>query len=233
MENDFFFQLFEAESSTFTYLIGDYATKEAALIDSVIETHERDFRLIEELNLQLKYILDTHVHADHITGAAMMKKKTKALIGISALASLSCADINLDDDDELILGKQKIRAITTPGHTDSCISFYWNNRVFTGDTLLIRGSGRTDFQQGSNEKLFHSVREKLFKLPDSTLVYPAHDYKGFTSSSIFLEKKFNPRLGLEKTFEDFQTIMQELKLPYPKKIEQALPANLSCGLIKT
>jgi len=139
---------------------------------------------------------------------------------------VECVDLLLEDGQELKLGDKTIKAITTPGHTNSCMSFYFEGKVFTGDTLLIRGSGRTDFQQGSSENLYHSVHNKLYLLPDETVVYPAHDYRGFTSSTIALEKKFNPRLGVGKSIDDFKKIMNELKLPYPKKIDVSLPANL-------
>lgn len=226
-----FFQLFESESSTYTYLIADKKTNEAAIIDPVIETFDRDRKLIEDLDLKLMYIIDTHVHADHITAANELRKCKGAKTAVSVGAGVQCVDINLEDGQELLLGDKTIKAIATPGHTDSCMSFYFEDRVFTGDTLLIRGCGRTDFQQGSNEKLFHSVREKLFQLPEDTIVYPAHDYRGFTSTTIGLEKKFNPRLKLSNSFEDFKSIMNELKLAYPKKIDAALPANLACGNI--
>ena len=232
MKNDLiFFQLFESESSTYTYIIGDDLTKEAAIIDPVIETLDRDLNFLEELGLRLVYILDTHIHADHITSADQIRKATGAKTVVSSEANVACVDILLEDGQELKLGQKVIKAIATPGHTNSCMSFYFEGRVFTGDTLLIRGSGRTDFQQGSTDKLYHSVHEKLFKLPDSTVVYPAHDYKGFTSSTIGLEKKFNPRLGQNKTLDDFKKIMSELKLPYPKKIDISLPANLKCGML--
>ncbi len=227
-----FFQLFEHESSTYTYIIADKVTLEAAIIDPVLETFKRDLELLKELNLKLKYILDTHIHADHITGANELRRITGAKTAVSHLAKIDCADINLIDNQELKLGDKIIKAIATPGHTHSCISFYFDEKVFTGDALLIRSCGRTDFQQGSSEVLFKSVREKLFTLPDDTIVYPAHDYKGFTSSTILLEKKFNPRLNLLKSYSEFKKIMDELNLPYPKKIDASLPANLECGLIK-
>ena len=233
MKNDIvFYQLFEPESSTYTYIIGDELTKEAAIIDPVIETLDRDLNFLAELDLRLVYILDTHIHADHITSADQIRKATGAKTVVNAAANVACVDILLEDGQELKLGQKVIKAISTPGHTNSCMSFYFEGRVFTGDALLIRGSGRTDFQQGSTENLYHSVHEKLFKLPDSTIVYPAHDYRGFTSSTIGQEKKFNPRLAENKTLDDFKKIMSELKLPYPKKIDVSLPANLKCGMLK-
>ncbi len=232
MKNDVtFFQLFEPESSTYTYIIGDDLSKEAAIIDPVIETLDRDLNFLQELGLNLVYIIDTHIHADHVTAADQIRKATGAKTVANALSNIECVDIFLQDGQELKLGQKIIKAIATPGHTHSCMSFYFEGKVFTGDTLLIRGCGRTDFQEGSTEKLFHSVHDKLFKLPDSTIVYPAHDYRGFTSSTIGLEKKFNPRLGGSKTLNDFKKIMNELKLSYPKKIDISLPANLKCGMI--
>lgn len=224
-----FHQLFEAESSTYTYIIADRQTKEAAIIDPVLETVDRDLKLIEELGLKLKYVLDTHIHADHITGAGEIRRRTQAQTAVSAQAEVDCVDIPLEDGQELLLGERKIRVISTPGHTNTCVSYAFEGMLFTGDALLIRGCGRTDFQQGSSEKLFDSVHGKLFQLPDETVVYPAHDYRGHTASTIELEKKFNPRLGIRKSKEDFKKIMAELKLANPKKIHEAVPANLACG----
>jgi len=228
-EQIYFYQLFESESSTFTYLIGDRKSQEAAIIDPVIEMADRDAKLISELGLKLKYTLETHVHADHITGANELRKRTGAKTALSKNSGVHCADLLLGDGQRLTLGQRTIEVIATPGHTDSCVSYLFGDMVFTGDALLIRGCGRTDFQQGSSEKLFQSVREKLFKLPASTKVYPGHDYKGFTVSSIEEESKFNPRLALDKSLEDFQKIMSNLNLALPKKIKQSVPANLVCG----
>lgn len=227
-----FYQLFEKESSTYTYILADTKTKEAAIIDPVLETVDRDLQLIEELELNLIYVLDTHVHADHITAADEIRKRTKAKTAVSIQAGIGCVDIPLEDNQELMLGDKKITVIATPGHTNTCVSYYFEGLLFTGDSLTIRGTGRTDFQEGSSENLYHSIHEKLFKLPDSTTVYPAHDYRGQTSTTIGLEKKLNPRLGSGKTIEDFKKIMSELNLPHPKKIHEAVPANLACGKIK-
>lgn len=224
-----FHQLFEPESSTYTYIIADKNSKEAAIIDPVLETVDRDLNLISELGLRLMYVLDTHIHADHITGAGEIRKRTQAKTGLSQDAEVGCIDIPFEDGQELLLGEKKIKVIATPGHTNSCMSYAFEGMIFTGDALLIRGCGRTDFQQGSSEKLFQSVREKLFKLPDDMIVYPAHDYRGQTASTIGLEKKFNPRLGVSKSKEEFTKIMAELNLANPKKIHEAVPANLACG----
>lgn len=229
-ESSILYQLFERESSTYTYLIADPVSREAAIIDPVIETVDRDLKLIQELGFTLKYVLDTHVHADHITGAGEIRKRTGAKSAVSEDANVDCVDMHLQDGQELFLGDQKITALSTPGHTDSCMSFVFDGKVFTGDALLIRGTGRTDFQQGSSDKLYDSVLQKLFTLPDETRVYPGHDYRGQTSSTIGLEKKFNPRLGLGKSKSDFVKTMSELKLDHPKKIHEAVPANLACGM---
>ena len=227
-----FHQLFESQSSTYTYLLADPLSREAVLIDPVYEMVSRDLGLIQDLKLNLKYILDTHIHADHITGASELRKHTGAKTAVSKNAKLDCVDIELEDGSEINFGTFKIKALETPGHTDSCLSYYSEGRIFTGDALLIRGSGRTDFQGGSSEKLYQSVTKKLFQLPPETLVYPAHDYKGFTVSTIKMETEHNPRLGKNKSQAEFIQMMADLKLAYPKKIDEALPANRACGQIK-
>ena len=224
-----FYQLFEPETSTYTYLIADKKTKEAALIDPVLETVDRDLNLIEELGLRLMYVLDTHVHADHITGAGEIRNRTKAKTAVSAESKVDCVDIFLEDGQELLLGDKKIKAIATPGHTDSCMTYAFEGMIFTGDALLIRGCGRTDFQQGSSDKLYDSVHGKLYQLPEDTIVYPGHDYRGQTHSTIGMEKKYNARLAEHKTKDEFKKTMAELKLANPKKIHEAVPANLMCG----
>lgn len=226
------YQLFEPQSSTYTYLIFDEKTREAAIIDPVLETVERDYKLIQEMGLKLLYVLDTHIHADHITGAGELRRLTGAKSAVSKKAKVECCDIPLEDGQELLLGNSKLKVIATPGHTDGCLSYYFEGHVFTGDALLIRGCGRTDFQQGSSETLFDSVTQKLFVLPDSTILCPGHDYRGFTKSTIGDEKKFNPRLGGGVKKESFIKTMAELKLADPKKIHEALPANLACGRVE-
>lgn len=226
-----FHQLFEAETSTYTYLLADELTREAILIDTVLECVERDFKLLKEMDLNLKYIIDTHIHADHITGSGELRKRTGAKTCISSKAKVDCIDVSLNDGDELHFGSYTLKAIETQGHTDSCMSFKIADMIFTGDVLLIRGTGRTDFQQGSANKMFQSIREKIFTLPLSTKIYPGHDYKGFTFSTVELESKFNPRISINKTNDEFQKIMSELKLAPPKKIDTAVPLNLKCGIL--
>lgn len=221
-------QLFDPESSTYTYVLTDPSTREAAIIDPVLEQLERDLAFLAEHGLTLRYVLDTHVHADHVTGAGALRERTGAKTGLARAAAVGCADLGLQDGDELPLGSTKIRVIATPGHTDGCLSYHWDGAVFTGDALLIRGSGRTDFQQGSSKRLYASVTERLFTLPDETRVYPAHDYKGQTSSTIGDEKRLNPRFA-NKSLAEFEKIMSELKLAEPKKIKEAVPANQRCG----
>ncbi len=227
--NIIFYQLFEHESSTYTYIIADKKTKETAIIDPVLETIDRDLKLINELGLKLKYVLDTHIHADHITGAGEIRKRTGAQTGVSKEAAVSCVDLPLEDGQELFLGDKKIKVIATPGHTNTCLTYAFEDMIFTGDALLIRGCGRTDFQQGSADKLFESVRTKLFSLSKDTKIYPAHDYKGLTSSTIEMEKQHNPRLGDHISKDEFKKIMSNLKLDNPKKIHEAVPANMACG----
>ncbi|PIS09879.1 MAG: MBL fold metallo-hydrolase [Bdellovibrio sp. CG10_big_fil_rev_8_21_14_0_10_47_8] len=232
-KNLIFYQLFEHETSTYTYLLGDAKSKEAVLIDPVLETVDRDLQLVNDLGLKLKYVLDTHVHADHVTGAGEIRKRTQAKTAVSADAKVACMDVPLHDGDTLQFGTFEIKALSTPGHTDSCMSYVCEGMAFTGDALLIRGCGRTDFQQGSSHKLFQSVTHQLFTLPPDTVVYPGHDYRGQTKSSVEIEKKFNPRLGGGKTEAEFVKLMSELKLAQPKKIHEAVPANMACGNIKS
>eukprot|EP00607_Mallomonas_marina_P010126 CAMPEP_0182419760 /NCGR_PEP_ID=MMETSP1167-20130531/4139_1 /TAXON_ID=2988 /ORGANISM="Mallomonas Sp, Strain CCMP3275" /LENGTH=391 /DNA_ID=CAMNT_0024594843 /DNA_START=114 /DNA_END=1289 /DNA_ORIENTATION=- len=225
-----FKQLFESESCTYTYLLADRRLKEAILIDPVLETVDRDERLLKELGLTLKYAINTHCHADHITGTGLLKQRFPGCQSAIAESSGAQADIKLNDGDRIEFGGRALMCIATPGHTSGCVSYVMDDfsRVFTGDALLIRGCGRTDFQGGSAEQLYESVHSKLFSLPNNTLVYPAHDYKGLTCSSVGEEKAFNPRLT--KSVAEFVEIMAGLNLPYPKKIDASLPKNMVCGV---
>ncbi|MEA5574354.1 MBL fold metallo-hydrolase [Calothrix sp. UHCC 0171] len=224
-----FRQLFDSESSTYTYLLADENTKAAILIDPVLEQVERDLKLLRELGLSLRFCLETHVHADHITGTAKLREATGCLGIVPAKAQVACADKHIKDGDTLQLGTINIQAIATPGHTDSHMTYYVNrDRLFTGDALFIRGCGRTDFQSGDAGVLFDSVTQRLFTLPDNTLVYPGHDYRGHTVSTIAEEKQSNPRFS-GRSREEFIEFMGNLNLPNPKKIMEAVPANESCG----
>ena len=224
-----FRQLLDKESSTYTYLLADLTLKEAILIDPVLEQVERDRQLLQELDLSLRYCLETHIHADHITGTAKHREATGCLGIVPDKAHVICADRYIKDGETLQLGSITIEAIATPGHTDSHLTYYVNNdRVFTGDALLIRGCGRTDFQSGDAGTLFDSVTQRLFTLPDETLVYPAHDYRGNTVSTIKEENQWNPRfVGRDRA--NFIEFMANLNLPDPKKIMEAVPANEHCG----
>ena len=225
----FFRPLFEKESSTYTYLLADSDTKEAIIIDAVAETQQRDIGLIEELGLDLKYIIETHVHADHITSSCPLKQKfVNAQIVLGEINSVACADVLINDGDNLQFGQYDVTAMSTPGHTDGCMSFIVGDKVFTGDALLIRSCGRCDFQGGSAEKLFDSI-SRLFTLPDETYVYPAHDYGGRTVSSIWEEKAFNEMIGggVDKT--EFIHRVEAMELSLPAKIHVAVPANQVCG----
>lgn len=222
-------QLFDPRSSTYSYLLWDEQSRDAAFIDSVKEQVERDRQLIEELKLNLKYLLETHIHADHITGAGDLRKHFGAQVLVHKSSDSQCADKLLNDGDIIRLNQKSIKVLYTPGHTNTDISYVISGAVFTGDTLLIRGSGRTDFQSGNPGEAYDSITGKLFVLPDSTTVYPGHDYNGFTASSIGEEKQYNPRVGNGKTREEYIRIMDGMDLPKPKMIDQAVPGNLQCG----
>ncbi len=227
-----FRQLFDAESSTYTYLLADEASKEAVLIDPVLEQVDRDIGLLNDLQLKLVYALDTHVHADHVTGCGTLRARLGAQTVLSERAGTGYPDILVKQGDKLHFGRYWLEVRETPGHTNGCISYVTGDhkKVFTGDALLIRGSGRTDFQQGDARTLYQSVHGQIFSLPPETEIYPGHDYKGRTVTTVEEEMRLNPRLGGGKTVEDFVAIMGALQLAYPKKIDIALPANLACGV---
>lgn len=225
-----FRQLFEPLSSTYTYLIGCEKTGQAMLIDPVVNSLERDLGVLHEHGLTLAWTLDTHIHADHITGALHLRQQVGSRIAAPALERLECADEGLHEGVPFRLGSIELKPLHTPGHTDGHFAYLLGDRVFTGDALLIDGCGRTDFQNGDAPTLYQSVKTKLFTLPDECLVYPAHDYQNRRVSSIGQEKRRNPRLGGERTLEEFQRIMAELKLAYPKFIDYAVPGNRRCGV---
>jgi len=225
-----FRQLYEPLSSTYTYLLGDEDTGQAVLIDPVITTMERDLTEVQRLGLNLAYTVDTHIHADHITAALEMKRSVGSKIAAPAYDRLPCTDVGIEEGVPFQVGGIILQPLHTPGHTDGHFAYLLNDRVFTGDALLIEGCGRTDFQNGDADALYRSVREKLFALPDETLVYPAHDYKERFVSSIVQEKKRNPRLGGDKTLDEFKHIMANLNLPYPTFIDYAVPGNQQCGV---
>lgn len=223
-------QLFDSPSSTYTYLVWDDITREAAIIDSVREQLERDLQLIKELDLNLLYALETHVHADHITASGLLRERLGCKVGVHTQVGSDCPDIKLSDDDRITLGEQQLEVLYTPGHTDTDVCYLCDGMVFTGDILLIHGSGRTDFQSGDPARSYDSITGRLFTLPDETTVYPAHDYSGFTCSTIGEEKRFNPRLGDGKSRQEYIQIMQSMNLDKPKLIDVAVPGNQACGL---
>ena len=225
-----FRQLFEPLSSTYTYLLGCEDTGQALLIDPVIVAIERDLEEVDRLGLKLAWTLDTHIHADHITAALELKQKVGSKIAAPAFDRLGCTDANIEEGRPFVLGSLGLEPLHTPGHTGGHFAYRLADRVFTGDALLIEGCGRTDFQGGDAEALYRSVTQKLFSLPEDTLVYPAHDYQDHRVSTIVQEKKRNPRLGQDKSLEAFRRIMADLKLPYPKFIDYAVPGNRQCGV---
>jgi len=222
-------QLFDPESSTYSYLVWDPDSREAALIDPVQEQVDRDIQLIRELHLKLRYTLETHVHADHITGSGLLRRSLNSIVMVHENSRAKCADVQIKGGDFIPLGAMKINVLYTPGHTDSDISYLIPGAVFTGDSLLIRGCGRTDFQSGDAAMLYNSVTQELFTLPVDTIVYPGHDYQGRCCSTIAEEMTHNPRLGNGKSREEFISIMDNLNLAPPKHIHEALPSNLRCG----
>lgn len=232
-----FRQLFDPGSWTYTYLIADTELGTAILVDPVIEQVDRDLQLLKELGLTLNYCLETHIHADHITGTECLRAQTGCSGIVPAHAHVSCANRHIDEGEILTMGVVSIEAIATPGHTDSHMAYLVNNdhagrpsQILTGDALLIRGCGRTDFQSGDAGTLYDSVTKRLFTLPDETLVYPAHDYRGHTVSTIGEEKQWNPRFA-GRDRDDYINFMNTLNLPDPKKMTEAVPANENCGRV--
>lgn len=229
-----FKQLFEKDSSTYTYLLACEQSGQCVLIDPVLETVERDLQVLHELGLTLTYTLETHIHADHLTGAYKLRQWTGCQIAVPAMDQLACADIGVEEGKAFKVGTLALYPLFTPGHTSTHHAYQWHNGMqtvlFTGDALLIEACGRTDFQSGDAAALYHSIQTKFFSLPDETLVYPAHDYEGRQLSTIRQEKNRNPRLGNNKSLEEFVSIMHNLNLPYPRKIDFAVPGNRQCGL---
>lgn len=226
-------QLFDAASSTYTYLVADPVSRQGVIIDTVFEQHWRDLALLRELKIWPLAALDTHCHADHVTGAWLMQDATGCRIGIAKRygEAVEGADLRLEHGDRIRFGNRHLEVRATPGHTDGCLTFVSDDQrlAFTGDCLLIRGAGRCDFQQGNAATLFHSITEQIFSLPDDCLILPGHDYSGRTMSSVGEEKAYNPRIGGEADERDFVGFMENLNLPHPKQIAIAVPANLRSG----
>jgi glyoxylase-like metal-dependent hydrolase (beta-lactamase superfamily II) len=227
-----FKQLYEPDSSTYSYLIACPDTGACAIIDPVIDTAERDLSVLQSLDLQLNYTIDTHIHADHLSGAKRLKSLTGCEIAYPAIDALSCADLGLQEGVMFKIGTIELHPLFTPGHTDHHHAYLIHTpvhgMVFSGDALLIDGVGRADFQSGDAATLYNSIQQKLFTLPDDTLVYPAHDYNNRRVSTIAQEKLRNEHIG-GKTKEEFIEVMNGLNLPYPRKIDFAVPGNLQCG----
>lgn len=221
-------QLFDAESSTYTYVLVDPGTRDAVMIDPVDTQFDMYSALLGRERLRLRYVLETHTHADHITGSSLLRESTGAKAATPLPCGIVAADLQLEDGEELRFGGETIRALHTPGHTAGSMSYVWRNGVFTGDTLLIGGCGRADFQSGDAGALYDSITQKLFALPDATLVFPAHDYKGRTTSTIGDEKRTNPRVA-GRSREEFIRLMGELQLPPPRMIDVAVAANQRLG----
>ena len=226
-----FRQLFDPQSSTYTYLLADPQTREAVLIDTVFEQAMREAALIKELDLKLVATLETHVHADHVTGAWMLQHRFGSKIVVAESSGAQGADRYLVNGDEVRFGSRYLKVRATPGHTNGCLTYVLDDEsmAFTGDCLLIRGSGRTDFQQGDAHEMYRSVHTQIFTLPDDCLLYPGHDYHGLTVTSVAEERAFNPRLGGQIGEDDFAGYMKNLNLPHPKQIDRAVPANMHCG----
>ncbi len=224
-----FRQLFDPVSSTYSYLLASRRGGEALIIDPVLDKVDRYLQLVHELDLKLVKAVDTHMHADHITGLGALRDKTHCITVMGEQTKADVVSMRLADNDRLTIEGLSLDVIYTPGHTDDSYSFVLPDRVFTGDTLLIRGTGRTDFQNGDPRAQFESIFGRLLKLPDTTLVYPAHDYKGDTVSTIGEEKAFNPRLQV-RSADEYADLMNNLKLANPKMMDVAVPANMKIGM---
>ena len=222
-------QLFDPASCTYTYVLHDPVSREAVIIDPVDEQLERDLQVLREQRLTLRWIVETHAHADHITSAGLLAEHTGARTVAPEGCGVGTAAVQLADGQRLVFGQESLLALHTPGHTAGSMSYVWGEHVFTGDTLLIQGCGRTDFQSGSAEALYHSLTEVLFRLPDNTIVWPGHDYQGRSSSTIGAEKAGNSRVA-GRSLSEFVALMNGLKLPLPRRIGEAVPANQSSGL---
>ena len=231
-----FRQLFEPRASAYTYLIGCDETREAALIDPVLETVERDLEVLREHGLTLRTTIETHIHADHVTGAAALRERTGARCAVPEKSGVEEADIAVREGEPIAVGSLSLQPIYTPGHTDDHHCYLLDMpgcaRMFTGDALLIDGCGRTDFQNGDAATLYRSIHDKIFTLPDEVLVYPGHDYQHRQVSSVGQERERNPRLGGGRSLEEFVAIMAALDLPHPKMMDVAVPANRDCGELK-
>ena len=225
-----FKQVFDQKSSTYTYLIASAKGREALIIDPVLENVENYIKLLNELNLKLVKVIDTHIHADHVTGAGKLRDKTKCATIMGEHTPADAVEIKVKDEEIILLEQLKIKALHTPGHTSDSFSFLMDNYLFSGDTLLINGTGRTDFQNGSSTDAYNSIFNKLLKLPDETLLYPAHDYNGEKVSTIGKEKKYNPRLQV-KNVDQYIEIMNNLNLQKPVSLDFNISSNLKLGMI--
>jgi glyoxylase-like metal-dependent hydrolase (beta-lactamase superfamily II) len=227
-----FRQLFDPETSTYTYLLADEESRRCVLIDPVLEQFDRDRSLIRDLGLRLTHTLETHVHADHVTASGQFRVEVGSQIVVGADSGVTSADVYVEEGQTISLGSHEIEVRPTPGHTSGCVSYVLHDEgmAFTGDALLIRGCGRTDFQEGDAARLYRSVREQIFTLPSAYLLYPGHDYRGRTVTTVDEEKRLNARLALDKSELEFVAIMKGLDLAHPKRIDVAVPANLECGL---
>ena len=228
-----FKQLFEKESSTYTYLLSCQEKKETLLIDPVMETFERDLKVLHQLKLNLTYVLETHIHADHVTSASKLREFTNCKIGGPKEDNLNCRDFHISHDDLFEVGKIKIRSIFTPGHTDAHYSYMVqsdnNNFVFSGDSLMIGSCGRTDFQSGSNDKMFNTIKNFFYKLDDHSVIFPAHDYNNVNRTTIHYSKNNNHIIKENTSLKDFKDSMNNLGLDEPKKMHIAIPLNMKCG----